>query len=720
MKDLLKILLLEDNVNDAELIQRFLSKENLNCEFSLAINKRTYVEALNLFQPTVILSDHSLPQFDSEEAFIIARKKFPDIPFIMVTGSVSEEFAAEMIKMGVDDYVLKDRMARLPAAITKAVQRRRAEKEKREAEQKVKQSETNLRTIFETTSEGFILLDTHARILTFNNKATDYAPFVKKDFQIGQSIYDFVEDSRQEIFKKNIEKSLRGESIQYDRFYEMENGRIFWIDFYVTPVIEAGAVTGICIAARDITEKKRIEQEREFDRNNLKALINNTNDLMWSVDREFRLITSNNAFDKMVVALSGSKVEKGDSVFPKGFSKEQLDRFKEYYMRAFAGQSFTELEYTEFPYELWSEISYYPIYHENTVIGAACFSRDITLRKKAEKEITDYRNALDQSAIVSITDEKGIIKHVNNNFCRISGYTAAELLDQDHRIVNLGYHSKAFIKNLWATITNGKIWRGELCNKAKNGALYWVDATIVPFLNDKGKPVQYVGISNDITEKKMMEQKLTAQKIEEQKKIARAIIITQEKERNYIGQELHDNINQILASAKMYLEMEGNKKKEVKESVRYPMELIGNSIEEIRLLCQELVTPRKNIDLEELVKALIAKFEENTTIKAILYFSISKNILRDDLRLNIYRIVQEQLNNIAKHADAKKVRISIQANHGIVTVVVEDDGKGFDVNKKRKGIGISNMINRIESFNGEITIASSAGKGCKTEINIPY
>ena len=259
-----------------------------------------------------------------------------------------------------------------------------------------------------------------------------------------------------------------------------------------------------------------------------------------------------------------------------------------------------------------------------------------------------------------------------------------------------------------------------MCNKAKNGALYWVDATIVPFLNDKGKPVQYVGISNDITEKKTMEQKLTAQKIEEQKKIARAIIIAQEKERNYIGQELHDNINQILASAKMYLEMMGSKKREIKESVKYPMELISNSIEEIRLLCRELVTPRKNIDLEELVQALIAKFEENTGIKAILYFSISKNILHDDLRLNIYRIVQEQLNNIAKHADAKNVSISIQANQGIVTAIVEDDGKGFDVNKKRKGIGISNMINRIESFNGEITIASSAGKGCKTEIHIPY
>ncbi|MFN3299462.1 MAG: PAS domain S-box protein [Sediminibacterium sp.] len=133
---------------------------------------------------------------------------------------------------------------------------------------------------------------------------------------------------------------------------------------------------------------------------------------------------------------------------------------------------------------------------------------DISERIKAEKEITQYKFALDQSAIVAITDRKGIIKHVNENFCKISKYSARELIGQDHRIINSGYHDKSFIKSLWVTIAQGKIWRGEICNKAKDGTIYWVDTTIVPLLDDHGKPMQYMAIRADITERKISEQKL--------------------------------------------------------------------------------------------------------------------------------------------------------------------------------------------------------------------
>ncbi|RXT15384.1 bifunctional diguanylate cyclase/phosphodiesterase [Ammoniphilus sp. CFH 90114] len=153
----------------------------------------------------------------------------------------------------------------------------------------------------------------------------------------------------------------------------------------------------------------------------------------------------------------------------------------------------TELQHLEYP----------------VIIGTICditHSQQTSLQlEKTLKKLRDIEWALNESTIVAFTDCRGVITDVNDAFCRISKYTKEELVGKDHRILNSGYHSKEFFRNLWGSIQKGQVWEGELRNKAKDGSLYWVKTTIVPFVNDEGKPYQYISIRTDISEQKRAE-----------------------------------------------------------------------------------------------------------------------------------------------------------------------------------------------------------------------
>src|SRR5882724_2409103 len=154
MAEILKILMLEDSTTEAEIIQRMLIKEKPGIEFNLALDKDAFLLALDQFNPGVILADNSMPQFSAGEALRIVHQRSLRIPFIMVTGTVSEEFAADIIKSGADDYILKDRLIRLPAAIDAALKQQRAEKEKRDALEGIRRSNERFQTLSRATKDA--------------------------------------------------------------------------------------------------------------------------------------------------------------------------------------------------------------------------------------------------------------------------------------------------------------------------------------------------------------------------------------------------------------------------------------------------------------------------------------------------------------------------------------------------------------------------------------
>ncbi len=359
---------------------------------------------------------------------------------------------------------------------------------------------------------------------------------------------------------------------------------------------------------------------------------------------------------------------------------------------------------------------------DNRILAIA---RDITRRKKMEQDL--QKSEANLQTILNTTE------------------TIYLLMDKDLQIISYNPRALAFAKKeLGKDIDTGKFFPdyfsadkkpvlAAYLNEALAGrnvnyetAYLQTDGTenfyyvrIFPISNDENIYGLMMEVS-DITEKKNLEKKLFNHGVQEQKKIIRAVLKAQEIERNRIGQELHDNINQILSSIRLYLGMMDDQSIPKKEILKKTREFVDLAISEIRLLSREQVTPQQKFNLNELIEELVDNLNENLGSKTKFYYNVAGNFsIDEDLKLNIYRIVQEQTNNILKYAQASKATISIHEQDSFVHILIIDDGQGFDPLNKRKGIGISNMINRIESYNGQVHIQSSKGNGCKITMTIP-
>lgn len=338
---------------------------------------------------------------------------------------------------------------------------------------------------------------------------------------------------------------------------------------------------------------------------------------------------------------------------------------------------------------------------------------DITERMKAEeqlnitiKEIADYKFALDESSIVAITDQKGIIKYVNDNFCRISKYDAGELLGQDHRIINSGYHSKEFIRNLWITIATGKIWKGELKNRAKDGTVYWVDTTIVPFLNEHGKPYQYIAIRADITGRKIAEEE--NQKLNEDLELTVKQRTEELEAFTYsVSHDLRAPLRAINGFAKMLNEeysaafdAEAMRLfKRIEENAKKMGALIDDLLEFSKLGRKEI--HRSPVQMTELVQETLS--EINTTLhhKASVHIHPLHAAHVDNTLIK--QVMVNLISNALKYSSkAEKPAIEIKSYRTGDEIIysVSDNGVGFDNQYAGKLFGVFQRLHLQKDFEG--------------------
>ncbi|MBO9203463.1 MULTISPECIES: sensor histidine kinase [Niastella] len=273
-----------------------------------------------------------------------------------------------------------------------------------------------------------------------------------------------------------------------------------------------------------------------------------------------------------------------------------------------------------------------------------------------------------------------------------------------------------------ATLLHNKVssWQWEYRLKFRDGAYRTVrDRGIVVF--EKEKPVKLIGSLLDLTEIKELENLLLQEKIKHQKEIAKSIIDTQEKERTRIGQELHDNINQLLLVAKLYMGLLKPSEAGNKEIAKKVVESLDMAIADIQTISREMVLPKlKEKTLADSISELVKDVRK--TCKFKIKFQCHKQ-WTDDIsegkKIALYRIVQEQLKNTIQYSKATSVTIQLISTGTSIELIIQDDGVGFCPLKKTKGIGLSNIYDRTLLYNGTVDLQSSPGCGCRLKITIP-
>ncbi|MCU0516200.1 MAG: PAS domain S-box protein [Oscillatoria sp. Prado101] len=302
--------------------------------------------------------------------------------------------------------------------------------------------------------------------------------------------------------------------IGFENRYRCKDGSYKWLQWNVTCQPKQKLIYAV---ARDITDQKRAvasgESEQLFER-----IFENAPVGMATATLENRRILKSNAMLQKM--LGYSEAELLGMSFADFTHPDDVGGVAELYENVIAGQKdFFQVDKRYIRKDgsaIWGHLIASAIRNSagdpELVIGLV---EDITERRRMEeelrkslKELSDIKLALDRAAIVAITDRHGKITHINDKFCEISKYSREELIGQDHRLLNSGHHPKEFFKEMWSTIARGKIWQGVIKNKAKDGTYYWADSTIVPFLDDRGKPFQYLAIRYEITERVRAEEEI--------------------------------------------------------------------------------------------------------------------------------------------------------------------------------------------------------------------
>lgn len=600
--------------------------------------------------------------------------------------------------------------------------------EQRKTLGKLKESETLFRTFFHNSPTGCFIYDEDGFVVMGNKEfnMSSNSP----DKTVGKHIREiFPEKFAERIIKRNNLFLEKGKSIFLNEEMQGPDGKTVHYLLNLNLINIPGKKRLIACQAIDITEEKIAVEKLKESEDLFRGFMKNTSALGWIYDENGKLLYGNDVFLEKV-GLTEASIGKNVQEM-EGSPEIRMMVFDRIQQVIETGETvIIEDAYPDKKGQMTNYLSHWfllPQSNGTRLIGGQ--SIIITERKNAERQIAKlneqftYAIKASSDAIWDLNLETNEI-YRSESFTTISGYTKEQIEPTiDWWYEKIHPEDRERIKTNTAKFTESGVanWQDEYRFLYADGSYgYLIDKGFTIFRDNKA--VRMIGAIQDISERKKLEAQLLHEQVQKQKLINQATIQAQEKERGMLSAELHDNVNQLLMSAKLHIGVAKNAGKDQNNLLDKASEYLLMAVDEIRALSKRLNNKIvKTVGLEKSILDIGNNMHQFNNI--VLTTEIEGQViekLSQEQQLMVFRIIQEQSNNIIKYAEASKTTIVLKEKNNTCFLSISDNGKGFDKNEQKvNGIGLINIFNRADAYNGKAEIISSPGKGCTINVQFP-
>ena len=768
----LRVLLIEDSPDDAFFIQQELRRGGFEPVSQRVDTEPDFTAALAAQTWDVVIADYSLPQFDAIVALRLLQKSGLDLPFIIVSGNIGEEVAVAAMKSGAHDYLLKDNLVRLVAAVERELRDARDRWERR----RVEETCARLAAIVESSGDAIIGQTLKGAITSWNPGAERIFGHTARE-AIGQSILMIQPPDRLEEEKALMERLTRGETIeQFETVRMRKDGKR--IDVSVTISLirnDRGDLVGASKIARDVTERKRAETRvAAFSKlgQNLStastpadaaSIIGNIADDLFGWDA-FTLSLYSPEQDTIRTILNVDTIDGERKSTPGMYENGKptrvacrvIEQGAELILRD-DSHSFAEAVPFGDKARRSASLMFAPLRNHHRVLGIlsvqsyaprAYDQRDLDVlqsladycggaleRIRAREELLAseerYRRLSDSAPIgIFECDEQGHVTYVNGRWRQMSGLSEAESKGSGWlRAVHPEERERA--EHEWRdALAAESEWNVVHRLQSPDGVVRWVRAKAAVVRSTDGRHVGYVGTIEDISQSKLAEHELRESR-EQLRVFAAHLQSVGEEERKRVTREIHDELGQSLTGFKMDLAWMRKRLQQddpgvIREPLIQKMNMMGGLLDEtanlVRRLCTELRPGvLDDLGLAAAIEWQAREYQTRTGIRVDVRVELGDLTVDPEHSTALFRIFQEILTNVSRHAQATRVDALLRRLEGQLILAVQDNGRGIEDNQRagKKSLGLLGMRERAIILGGEVEISGKPGAGTRVRVTVP-